>query len=56
MRYEDHIIVDLKEQLIISLNQLKPGGVAEQLRIQQLEYTKIWNFSISYKSFVKPIK
>lgn len=56
MRYEDHIITDLKEQLIISLNQLKPGGVAKQLRIQQLEYTKIWNFSISCESLVKPIK
>lgn len=56
MRYEDHIITDLKEQLIISLNQLKPGGVAKQLRIQQLEYKKNWNFSISCESLVKPIK
>lgn len=56
MRYEDNIITDLKEQLIISLNQLKPGGLAKQLRIQQLEYIKIWNFSISCESLVKPIK
>jgi len=50
VRYEDHIITDLKEQLIISLNQLKPGGVAEKLRIQPLEYTKFVTFPFLAKA------